>query len=67
MFLKKRNISMLSQIAILFVVGVFAVGALSSFTMYIRTLNEVNRQITTASNATAVDLESYIKQFPFHE
>ena len=65
--IKKKKISMLLQIAILFIVGTIAVGALSSIMMYAFAYAYARTDQTFYADSAAEDLSGYIDSFPAHD
>ena len=65
--IKKKKISMLLQIAILFIVGTIAVGALSSIMMYAFAYAYARTDQTFHADSAAEDLSGYIDSFPAHD
>lgn len=64
---KKKKVSVLFQIAILFVAGVMLIGALSIFALYIFSTKYVMERLETSGYSTAEDLKGFIYDFPAHE
>ena len=63
----KKSISLILQIAIIFIVGICLVGTLSSIAVYNTAISYVTEQLTMRAGATAGDLENYLKHFQSHE
>lgn len=63
----KKKVSVLFQIAILFVVGVILIGALSIFALYIFSTRYVMERLETSGYSTAEDLKGFIYDFPAHD
>lgn len=64
---KKKRIGMLSQIAILFAVGVVLIGMLSAAALYALSSSHVKKDLEDSSRTVAIDVASYINHFPSHE
>ena len=63
----KKKVSLLSQIAILFIIGVILIGALSIIALYGFSLKYVMERMETSGNSTAEDLKGFIFDFPAHD
>ena len=59
----KKRTSMLSQIAILFVIGVILIGTLTSLAMAALSNRDISNQLGQQSLAIAKDVESYINEY----
>ena len=64
---RKKPVGMIRQLAVLFLAGVILIGVLSSAALYYVSLREVKEQLTTRAQATAMDLEGYIRHYPAHD
>ena len=64
---KKKKVSVLLQIAILFIVAVILIGALSIVTLYRFSTRYVLERLEISGNSTAEDLKSFIYDFPAHD
>ena len=64
---KKKNVSVLFQIAMLFIVAVILIGALSIVTLYRFSTRYVLERLEISGNSTAEDLKSFIYDFPAHD
>ena len=64
---KKKHISLVYQIILLFVVGVILIGLLTSRVLYGAAYVAVNKELEARAKATAGDLKDYIEQYPAHE
>ncbi|MDO5456065.1 MAG: hypothetical protein Q4F25_04010, partial [Eubacteriales bacterium] len=64
---KKKKISLLFQIAILFIVGVIVIGALSIVALYRFSSGYVMERLETTGNSNAEDLKGFIYDFPAHD
>ena len=65
--MKTKRISMMLQIALLFIVGVILTGALSSVIIYFNSFESVESNLFSNSEATKRDLQMYIEDFDTHE
>lgn len=61
---RKMKRSMLTQIAILFVVGVVLIAALSCLALYRVSTQQAIEHLATRADITARDLKSYIEEYP---
>ena len=64
---KKKKVSVLLQIAILFIVAVILIGALSIVTLYRFSTRYVLERLEISGNSTAEDLKRFIYDFPAHD
>ena len=64
---KKKKISLLVQIALLFIVGVILIGMLSAVALYSYSTRYVRDRLETLGNSTAEDLKGYVLHYPAHE
>ena len=64
---RKEKVSLLFQIAMLFIVGVILTVALSIVTLYKFSTRYVRERLETSGNSTAEDLKGFIFDFPAHE
>ena len=64
---KKKKISLLFQIAILFIVGVILIGTLSIVALYRFSSGYVMERLETTGNSNAEDLKGFIYDFPAHD
>ena len=65
--MKKNRISMILQIALLFIVGVILTGAISSIIIYVNAFDFVESSLLSSSEATKEDLHTYIENFNAHD
>lgn len=63
----QKQISLLSQVAVLFVIGVIVIGALMFLVLYSFSSRYVINHLAEEANATASDLETYLYQYPTHD
>lgn len=63
----KRKISILTQAALLFAAAVIATGILASLILYRYSWNTVVNGLKTRAQASASDVEGYIRQYPASE
>lgn len=63
----KKKISLLLQIAILFIVGVILIGALSAYALYGFTTRYVRERLETQGKQLSEELGSYLMQYPSYE
>ena len=64
---KKKKVSVLFQIAMLFIVAVILTGALSIVAVYRFSTRYVLERLETSGSSTAEDLKSFIYDFPAHD
>ena len=64
---KKNTTSMISQIALLFLVGMLLIGAVSAVALYGFSTRYVREQLETIGNGTAEDLRGFIFRYPAYE
>ena len=64
---KKKKVSLLFQIAILFIVGVTLIGALSIVALYWFSTRHVMERLETSGKSIAADMKGFISDFPAHE
>lgn len=64
---KKGKVSLLFQVAMLFVIGVILIGALSIVALYGFSTKYVMERLETSGKSTAEDLMGYIYEYPAHE
>ena len=64
---KKRKVSVLFQVAVLFVIGVIVIGAVSAVALYRYSTRYVRERLETQGSSMAEDLRGYIFDFPAHE
>ena len=64
---KKKKVSILFQIAILFIFGVILIGALSIVALYRFSTRYVMERMETSGYSTAEDLKGFIYDFPAHD
>ena len=64
---KQKRTSLLIQIALLFIVGVLLIGAISSVALYGFSTRYVRERLETLGNSTARDLWNYITDYPAYE
>ena len=64
---KKKKVSLLRQIAILFIVGVLLIGAAAIYSLHTLSMRYVRTQMAKNSESTASDLKDYISQYPAHD
>lgn len=64
---QKKHRSMLTQIAILFVIGVILIAALSSLALFRVATRQSIEHLATRADITARDLKSYIEDFPAYQ
>ena len=64
---KKNKISLLFQVAILFIVGVILIGTLSIVALYRFSSGYVMERLETTGNSNAEDLKGFIYDFPAHD
>ena len=63
---KKRLVSMLFQVAMLFFLGVVLIGAISYYALYSISLDTVMEKLEKRENGIAKDIVSYIEEYPAH-
>ena len=63
----KKQIGLLRQVAILFLVGVLLIGILSSAVLYVRASRNITEDLSSLSLSISSDLSAYIRQYPSHE
>ena len=64
---KKKKVSLLFQVAMLFIIGVILIGTLSTFALYIFSTRYVMERLETSGQSTAEDLKGYIYDYPAHD
>ena len=64
---KKKQISMLTQVAVLFIGGVMAIGLLSLYTLYAFSMRYVRNELKKDAEHIAMDLGSHIEKYPASE
>ena len=64
---KKKKVSLLFQVAMLFIIGVIVIGTLSTFALYIFSTRYVMERLESSGNSTADDLKGFIYDYPTHE
>lgn len=64
---KEKKVSLLFQIAMLFIIGVILIGALSIAAVYRFSTRYVMERLETSGNSTAEDLKGFLYDFPSHE
>ena len=64
---QKKKVSLLFQIAMLFIIGVILIGALSIVALYGFSTKYVMERLETSGNSTAEDLKGFIFDFPAHD
>ena len=64
---KKKKVSLLYQVAMLFIIGVILIGALSIVALYRFSTRYVMERLETSGFSTAEDLKGFIFDFPAHE
>ncbi len=61
---EKKSGSLLFQIAILFVVGAALIWGITTYSLHKRTIDTVTYELIVDMRQTALDTESYIRQYP---
>ena len=64
---KKIRVSLLFQIAMLFIVGVILIGAISTIALYEFSTRYVMERLETSGGNTAEDLKGFIYDYPAHD
>ena len=64
---KKKKVSLLFQVAMLFIIGVILIGTLSTFALYVFSTKYVMERLETSGQSTAEDLKGYIYDYPAHD
>ena len=64
---KKKKVSLLYQVAMLFIIGVILIGALSIVALYRFSTRYVMERLETSGYSIAEDLKGFIFDFPAHE
>ena len=64
---KKKSISMIWQVTILFMIGVIIVSVLSSFALFFLAQDNVKTSFMSRGRAVAMGLDSYVSEYPAKE
>ena len=64
---EKKNRSLLSQIAVLFVVGAALIWGISTYSLHKKTIDTVTEQLIMDMRETALDTAGYINRYPSSE